>query len=55
MFVPRPSIGEQQSISAVLDGLDEAIERARSERDGLQLLKDSAADALLTGRMRVPH
>ena len=33
--------------------VDEAIEQTRQERDGLQLLKASTADALLTGRVRV--
>ncbi len=50
---PLPPIPEQQAIAALLDGVDEAIERARTEWDGLQLLKELTADALLTGRVRV--
>ena len=48
-----PTFEEQQAIAAALDGVDTAIEQARQEWDGLQLLKASAADALLTGRVRV--
>ena len=53
-IVVMPHLSEQQAISAALDGVDGAIEQARRERDGLQLLKASAADALLSGRVRVP-
>ena len=49
-----PPVHEQQTIVAMLDGVDEAIEQARRERNGLLLLKASAADALLSGRVRVP-
>ncbi len=48
-----PAKAEQQAIAAALGGVDEAVEQARQERDGLQLLKASAADALLSGRVRV--
>ena len=54
LTVHLPDMEEQQAIAAALDGVDEAMEQARQERDGLQLLKVSAADALLTGRVRVP-
>ena len=53
--VPLPPLPEQRAIAAVLDGIDATIERAREEQDGLQLLKASAADALLTGRLRVTN
>ena len=53
MPMPLPTLQEQLTIVAALDGVDEAIEQARQERNGLQLLKASAADALLTGRVRV--
>jgi restriction endonuclease S subunit len=53
MPIPLPSLGEQQAIAGLLDGVDEAVAEAKRERDGLQLLKESAADALLTGRVRV--
>ena len=53
LMIPLPSLAEQQLIAAMLDGVDDAVEREREERDGLQLLKASAADALLTGRVRV--
>ena len=51
--VPIPSLSEQKAIAGLLDGVDAALEGARTERDGLQLLKESTADALLTGRVRV--
>ena len=47
-----PPLPEQKTIAAVLDSVDDAIERARGERDRLQTMKESAADALLTGRVR---
>ena len=50
--VPFPALEEQQAIAAVLDCVDGAIERAREERAGLHSLQASAADALLTGRVR---
>ena len=51
--LPCPTLPEQQAIATVLDGMDVTIAEAKRERDGLQLLKESAADALLTGRVRV--
>ena len=40
-------------MAKLLDGVDVTLERAREERAGLQLLKESTADALLTGRVRM--
>ena len=37
----------------MLSGLDATLEAVGQERDGLQSLKASATDALLTGRVRV--
>ncbi len=51
--IPLPPLPEQQAIAAVLDSVDDAIEKARNETDMLNSLKASAADALLTGRVRV--
>ena len=51
--VPLPMPREQLTIVAALDGVDKAIEQARQEGNWLQLLKASAADALLSGRVRV--
>ena len=51
--VALPPLPEQQAIADALDGMGDAIERAREERDGLQALKAATADALLTGRVRV--
>ena len=52
--LPWPSGSEQQAIAAALDGVGGTIERAREERGRLHSLQASAADALLTGRVRVP-
>ena len=48
-----PPLEEQRTIAAVLDGVDGAIERSSEERTRLHSLQASAADALLTGRVRV--
>ena len=48
-----PAVPEQQAIAELLDGVDRAIEQESEERDGLQSLKASAADALLTGQVRI--
>ena len=53
LTIPLPPLAEQQAIAAALDGVDSAIEVAREEREGLRLLKESVADALLSGRVRV--
>ena len=51
--VPMPSIAEQQALAGLLNALDVTVEHAQHERSQLQLLKESTADALLTGRVRV--
>ena len=51
--LPLPPLAEQQAMAATLDAVDGALERAREEREAFQSLKVSAADALLTGRVRV--
>ena len=51
--IPVPPMTEQQAIAAVLKGVDEAIEVAHTEHDRLRLVKESTADAVLTGRIRV--
>ena len=53
MKIVVPTLAEQQAIAGLLDGVDVPIAEAKRERDGLQLLKESVADALLTGRVRV--
>ena len=52
-LVPLPCLLEQSAIAGLLDSVGRAIELGHKERDGLQSLKASAADALLTGRVRV--
>ena len=53
MRVPLPPLPEQQAIAAFLESVDESIEKGRGAGEGLRLLKESASDALLTGRVRV--
>ena len=48
-----PCDAEQIAVAAALDAVQAAIDLVREERDRIQLLKASAADALLTGRMRI--
>ena len=50
--LPLPPLAEQQAIAPALDGVDAAVEVARWETNLLKCLKKSAADALLTGRVR---
>ena len=51
--IPLPPLPEQSAIATALDGVDGAVEVAREELARLRLLKESSADALLTGRVRV--
>ena len=53
LMVPLPSLSEQRIIAAMLDAVDDAIERGGGQQNGLQSLKASAANALLTGRVRL--
>ena len=53
MTLPLPDIREQKAIVSALGQVNAAIVVAREEREGLRLLKESTADALLTGRVRV--
>ena len=53
LSIPLPSMAEQETIAASLDGVDATLAQLRREREGLQSLKSSTADGLLTGRMRV--
>ena len=51
--VGLPPIDEQRTISASLASVDKSLNRAREERDALQLLKRSTAAALLTEQVRM--
>ena len=53
MRIPKPSDAEQCAIEDLGTSVDVAIEEAYREVAGLQSLKASVADALLTGRVRV--
>ena len=53
LIIPLPPLAEQQAIASALDGVDAAVDVARAEAAGLRSLKESTADALLTGRVRV--
>ena len=48
-----PNLKEQQAIAAALDGVDATLEVAQEELAGLRLLRESTANALLSGRVRV--
>ena len=50
--IALPAKAEQHAIVAMLESADKSIERAREGRDGLQSLKASASDVLLSGRVR---
>ena len=53
LAVPLPPLPEQQAIAEALDGVESAIDLARTHVQSLKLAKASVADALLTGRVRV--
>ena len=53
LTIPLPPLQEQEATAKLLDGVDVTLAVARREREGLQLLKESITDALLTGRVRV--
>ena len=48
-----PPLSEQLAVGSTIEAIDDAIRSGREERDRLQAMKDSAADALLTGRLRI--
>ena len=52
--VPNPNSLEQEVIGATLEYVDQSIASGRKAGEGLRKLKESASDALLTGRVRVP-
>ena len=52
MPLPFPKLSEQEAIVMAVKGLTQSVEVTREEATGLRLLKESAADALLTGQVR---
>ena len=53
LLTPLPSSQEQHSIASCIDEVAETLAQVQQERDWLSAMKDSTADALLTGRVRV--
>ena len=53
LALPLPLLPEQQAMTEVLDGVDKAIGLAYEERECMQAFQASAADALLTGQVRI--
>ena len=53
MPLPCPLLNEQDLIVDTIRSLSLSVEVARQELAGLRLLKESTADALLTGRVRI--
>ena len=53
LATPLPAVREQKAIASLLNAAELALEEAKRERDGLELLKGSTADAFLTGRVRI--
>ena len=51
--IPLPSLQEQRTIATMLDSVDDAREQSTEETHVLRSLKASAADALLTGGIRI--
>ena len=51
--IPLPSLDEQEAICTILNRVDVALESVSHELHGLQSLRTSAANALLSGRVRV--
>ncbi len=51
--IPLPPLLEQRAIVAVFDVIDKGIAQMQLEKDRIQILKVSASDALLTGRLLV--
>ena len=53
LTIPLPSLQEQRTVAAMLNGVDDTIDGLRGEQEKLQTMKASTADALLAGRVRV--
>ena len=53
LLTPLPSSQEQHSIASCIDEVAETLAQVQQERERLSAMKDSTADALLTGRVRV--
>ncbi len=51
--LPLPPLPEQEQIADVVDGIESSIKESRMQAEVLRSLKVSAAEALLTGKVRV--
>ncbi len=51
--IPLPPLSEQEQIADVVDGIESSIKESRAQTEVLRSLKASAAEALLTGKVRV--
>ena len=54
VLVAVPPLAEQDAVATIMGSVDDSIARTRAEHDKLGVLKASAAEALLSGRVRVP-
>lgn len=53
LFIPIPSLPEQQRIADILSTVDEKLEVERTEKARLERIKAGLMDLLLTGKVRV--
>jgi len=53
IFIPLPSLSEQQRISEILSQIDQAIEKEQQYKEKLERLKQGLMQDLLTGKVRV--
>ena len=53
LTIARPSRAEQDAMATILEGVIASIRRNNTAKNVLKTLKESASDALLTGRVRV--
>lgn len=55
IFIPLPSLSEQQRISEILSQIDQTIEKEQQYKEKLERLKQGLMQDLLTGKVRVNH
>ncbi len=52
--LPVPPLIQQKIISETLIDIDDELSRASAVGSGVRIVRDTLADSLLTGRIRVP-